>query len=93
VLEARVSGVYTEGFTTAIHLHAAGENQHKNIHISNFKIHDYNHSGIYVRGPGHSGHTISDGYVYSDRGKALVYPEQGVTIRNVTEGLWPTTTP
>lgn len=89
VLSARVSDVYTKGFTTAIHLHTAGDHQHRNIHISNFRIHDYLHSGIHVRGEGHSGHTISDGYVYSDRGTALVLPEQGVTVSHVTEGPWP----
>ncbi|MDT8391027.1 MAG: glycosyl hydrolase family 28-related protein [Lentisphaeria bacterium] len=89
VLSARVSDVYAKGFTTAIHLHAAGEHQHKNIHISDFKIHDYSYAGICVRGSGHAGHTISDGHVHSGGGKALMLPEQGVTIRNVAEGPWP----
>jgi hypothetical protein len=92
VLSARVSDVYIKGFGTAINLHSAREHKHKNIHISNFKIHDYSYAGIRVWGPGNSGHSISDGYVYSDRGTALMLPEQGVTISNVTEGPWPTAT-
>jgi hypothetical protein len=47
------------------------------------------HSGIGVRGTGHSGHTISDGYVYSDHGTPLILPERGVSVRNVIQGPWP----
>jgi len=89
VLNATVSDVYIKGFNTAINVHSSDEVAHQNIAISDFKIHDYAHSGIRVMGPRNSGHTISDGYVHSERGTALIVPEQGVTVRNVTEGPWP----
>jgi hypothetical protein len=66
---------------------------HKNIELSNFKIHNYSGVGVRVMGPKNSNISISDGYVYSDRGRDLVLDGQDdVKLENVTRGPWPTAT-
>ncbi|MEM7682902.1 MAG: glycosyl hydrolase family 28-related protein [Planctomycetota bacterium] len=89
VVEATVSDVYIKGFGAAMTIQSSETTAHQNIAIRDFKIHDYRGVGIRVLGPRNSGHTISDGYVYSDTGKALILPERSVTVRNVVEVPWP----
>ncbi|MEO0588396.1 MAG: glycosyl hydrolase family 28-related protein [Planctomycetota bacterium] len=89
VLEATVSGVTIEGFGAALTIHSTEQVAHQNISLSDFKIRGYRGVGIRVLGPRNSGHTISDGYVYSDRGRDLVLADQEVTVSNVTRGPWP----
>lgn len=90
VVGATVSDVYIRGFATGITIHATEKTAHRDITIRDFKVHDYRGIGIRVLGTNQSGHTIEDGYVYSDKGAALRIAEgSGVTLRNVTEGPWP----
>lgn len=90
VLKAKVSDVYIDGFGTAFNIRSSETVPHKNIEFINFKIHNYSGVGIRVMGPRNSNISISDGYVYSDRGRDIVLDGQdGVTLENVTRGPWP----
>ncbi|MEO0476778.1 MAG: glycosyl hydrolase family 28-related protein, partial [Planctomycetota bacterium] len=89
VLRAKVSEVYINGFSSAISVQSTDGIAHRNIAISDFKIEGYSNSGIRIWGPKNTGHRVSDGYVHSKRGKALIYDQKDVTVRNVTKGPWP----
>jgi hypothetical protein len=88
IVGATVSDVYLRGFSTGIIISSTSLTPHRNVAISDFRIHGQRASGIAITGTNHSGHTISNGYVDPAFGGAAVSAGGFATVSNVTAGRW-----
>jgi hypothetical protein len=87
IVQATISNVYIRGFSAGIVISSSGI-PHRNIAISDFKIHGQGGAGISITGSNHSGHSISNGYIDPNFGTTTMNLRGMASVYNVNVARW-----